>query len=162
MRIKIVHGLLFFVALAFCLIMTSAVMAASAEEEIFQLMKKNDIAMNTSDFDLMSTLWWQSPKTSFFGPIKKGSFLTQGWESLARVLKDTMSVPSGTVDFHMRHPVITMLGDNAAFGTLYHIRIMNDPKTKERIIGSDRFTYVFQKINGKWLIIHCHISEFPH
>lgn len=162
MRTKIVHGLLFLVTLAFCLIMASTVTAASAEEEILQLMKKNDIAMNTSDFDLVSTLWWQSPEISFWGPIKKGSFLIQGWESLARVLKDTMAVPSGTVDFQMRHPEITVLCDNAAFGTLYHIRIMNDPKTKERIIGSDRFTYIFQKINGKWLIVHCHISEFPH
>ena len=158
---KNIYGLLFFATLAFSLSATPSAIAASAEEEVLQVVINQDKAMNTSDFELLSSLWWHSPKTSFFGPIKKGSFLSQGWEAIAKLLKETLDVPAGTYNFHLRHPQVTMLGDNAAVITLYHVRVMTDPETKEKVIGTDRFTNVLQKIDGKWLIVHCHISDFP-
>ena len=161
MRKQTIYGLLFFANLAFCLAATPSAIAASEEEEVLQVIINQDKAMNTSDFELLSSLWWHSPKTSFFGPIKKGSFLCQGWEAIAKVLKETLNVPAGTYDFHLRHPQVTMLGDDSAIITLYHVRVRTDPETKERAIGTDRFTNVLQKIDGKWLIVHCHISNFP-
>jgi ketosteroid isomerase-like protein len=161
MRKQNIYGPLFFLTLVFCLSWTPSAIAASPEEEVLQVIINQDNAMNTSDFELLSSLWWHSPKASFFGPIKKGSFLSQGWEEIAKLLKETLDVPAGTYNFLLRHPQVTMLGDNAAVITLYHVRVRTDPETKEKAIGTDRFTNVLQKIDGKWLIVHCHISDFP-
>ena len=69
MRKQTIYGLLFFANLAFCLSATSSAIAASAEEEVLQVIINQDKAMNTSDIELLSSLWWHSPKTSFFGPV---------------------------------------------------------------------------------------------
>ena len=161
MRKQTVYGLLCFFTLAFCLSATPSAIAASAEEEVLQVAINQDKAMNTSDFELLSSLWWHSPKTSFFGPIKKGAFLYQGWEAIGKLLKETLNVPEGTYNFTLHHPKVTMLGDNAAVTTTYHTSVRTDPETKEQTIGHDRFTMVLQKIDGKWLIVHNHISYLP-
>ena len=153
--------LLFSLLLVLCLSAVPSVMAASAEEEVLQVMTNWFKAFNTNNFELMSSLWWHSPKTSSFGPSKSGAFLGEGWDGMAEDLKSTYKQPIGTFANSLRHPQVMMLGDNVAIITGYNVAITNPPAVKEQTTALVRGTFVVQKINGKWLIVHEHSSVVP-
>lgn len=48
-----------------------------------------------------------------------------------------------------------------AIVTHYNTSIYTDPTTKEQSVSQVRGTFVIQKINGKWLIVHEHSSMLP-
>jgi uncharacterized protein (TIGR02246 family) len=153
--------LLFSLVLVFCLLVAPSAMAASAEDEVLQVMTNWFKAFNTNNFELMSSLWWHSPKTTQFAPGKDGAFLTEGWDALAESLKSTYKQPVGSYQNSMHHPQVMMLGDNVAIITSYNIAITNPPVVKEQTVALVRGTFVVQKINGKWLIVHEHSSVVP-
>jgi hypothetical protein len=97
MRTRTFVGLLLCIALLLCLYVTPSANAATAEEEVFQVVTNWTKAMNTSDFELWSSLWWKSPKTTSFGPPKSMAFLIQGNDSIVNNLKELLGYPQGTV-----------------------------------------------------------------
>jgi hypothetical protein len=154
MRTKTFVGLLSCIALALCLYGTPAANAASAEEEVLQVEINWVKAMNTSNYDLISTLYWRSPKITSFPP---NSFLYQGWDTL--IADNFKRSSSGTpTTWSLHHPQVMMLTDNVAVLTGYHRVVGIDPATKAETETHLRFTRVVQKIDGKWLIVHDHGS----
>jgi len=151
----------FFLLLVLCLSLAPSAMAATAEDEVLQVVTNFAKAMNTSDTELMSSLWWNSPRTSTFGPPKGLAFLTQGYDSIVAWFKSMNQYPAGTYMRTFHQPQVTMLGDNAAVITAYSIFIQNPPAAEEQSVGQERTTLVVQKIGGKWLIVHGHGSAFP-
>jgi uncharacterized protein (TIGR02246 family) len=150
-----------FFLLVFCLSVAPSAMAASAEDEVLQVMTNWFKAQNTNDYELMSSLWWHSPKTSQFSPWKSGAFLTEGWDVLAEDFKSFYKVPIGTYTHSVRHPKVMMLGDNVAITTGYNVGTVNPPAVKEQTTALVRGTFVVQKIGGKWLIVYEHSSMIP-
>jgi uncharacterized protein (TIGR02246 family) len=161
MRTRTFVGLLSCIALVICLYVNPAARAATAEEEVLQVVTNFATAMNTNDTELMGSLWWNSPKTSTFGPPKGLAFLTQGWDSIMMWMKDLNKYPVGTYTRTIQNPQVMMLGDNVAVLTTYSIFTQNPPAVKEQTTGQERMTFVVQKIGGKWLIVHGHGSIFP-
>jgi ketosteroid isomerase-like protein len=145
----------------FCFSMTPIATAASAEEEVLQLVVDFHKAFNTGDFALFSSLVWHSPKVSLFGPPMALSFLRRGWEAQEAFFKPLLSLPGGTFGTTFHNPEITMLGDDVAVVTFYQLWTINPPLSKESQTGKQRSTLVVQKIGGKWLIVHNHGSVFP-
>jgi hypothetical protein len=161
MKKQIIYGLLIFVTLVFCLHLAPSASAASVEEEVMQVATNFVKAMNTNDNELMSSLWWNSPKTSTFGPPKGLAFLTQGWDSIMMWFKDLNKYPVGTFSRTIHNTQVTMLGDNIAVITAYSIFTQNPRVVKEQSVSQERSTFVVQKIGGKWVIVHAHASAFP-
>jgi hypothetical protein len=161
MRIKTFVGLLSCMCLALCLYLTPSANAATPEDEILQVVTNFAKAMNTNDSALMSSLWWNSPKTSTFGPPKAMAFLYQGYESIMMWFNDMNKNPVGSYIRSFHNPQVTMLNDNIAVITVYSIFIQNPPVVKEQNISQERTTFVVQKIGGKWLIVHGHASALP-
>lgn len=161
MRKKIIYGLLFSITLVFCFSMTPYAIAGPAEKGVLQVAINFTKAFNTRDFELMSSLWWQSPKTSSFGPAKGMAFLSQGWGTIGRGWQGRLKLPEGTFRRSLHNPQVTMLGDNVAIITQYAILTVNPPVTKEPTVNHNRQTFVVQKIEGKWLIVHGHASPLP-
>jgi uncharacterized protein (TIGR02246 family) len=153
--------LLFSLLLVLCLSVAPSAMAASAEDEVLQVMTNWFKAQNTCDYELMSSLWWHSPKTSQFNPWKGGTFLIEGWDVIAEGFKSSYKQPVGTSTGSMRYPQVMMLGDNAAIITSYNVATENPPAVKEQITYLVRGTFVVQKIGGKWLIVYEHSSLVP-
>lgn len=160
MKTKIIVGLLTCVALALCLYITPSANAASAEEEVLQVPINWVKAFNSMDFELMSSLYWHSPKTSEFGPTPGRAFLSEDWEQLENKWKSNLKSPKGTYVFNLHNPQVTMLGDNAAVTTGYQTLVVKDPATEEELVIQLRQTLVVQKIDGKWVIAHHHSSVF--
>jgi uncharacterized protein (TIGR02246 family) len=160
MRTKSILTFFMFIALMSCLYTVPSASAASAEEEVLQVMTNWYKAYNTMDLKLMSSLYWHSPKYSNFGPLSN-PFLTQGWEITAKTWEETFTLPAGTFVLTSHNTQVTMLGDNVAIFTGYTNATVNPPVVKEQSSYQVRETNVLQKIDGKWLIVHSHASFFP-
>lgn len=161
MRKQIIYALLVPFVLAFCLYVAPTATAASDEEEVLQVAENWNKAVNTGDFELMSSLYWNSPKTSSFPPWKEAAFLLQGYEAIMNWIKPTFESLKGTTSRTYHHPQVTLLGDDVAVVTLYEVIISNSPDVEEQTIDQNRQTLVVQKIGGKWLIVHDQGSAFP-
>jgi uncharacterized protein (TIGR02246 family) len=161
MRTKSILGLLICIALVSSLSFAQPANAASAEEEVLQVMTNFVKAQNANDSELMASLWWNSPKTSTYGPPKNLAFLTQGWDSIVLFFKDLNKYPLGSFSRTLHNPQVTMLGDTTAIATAYSVFTQNPPVVKEQTISQERMTFVLQKIGGKWVIVHGHGSALP-
>jgi hypothetical protein len=150
MKKNIIFCMVLCAALAFCLYLTPSASAASAEEEVLQVATNFCKAISDNNAELLTSLWWQSPKTTYFNP--GGRFLTQGWMT---------NPPGGGEAFSLHHPQVTMLGDNAAFITGYYMIMKVNMEKNEFSTEYTRETIIVQKIQGKWLIVHEHSSFVP-
>jgi len=161
MRKQIIYGFLVSFTLALCISLTPSANAASTDDEVLQVMNNWFKAFNANDYNLMSSLHWNSPKLSKFGPSKSETFLVQG-DSILSNWKLAFADPVGTYANSLHHPQVTMLDDNVAVVTLYNSQTITDPATKKQTVGLYRGTFIVQKINGKWLIVHEHASVVPN
>ena len=161
MRTKTFIGFLTGMALVLLLCVTPCANAASAEEEVLQVMTNWFKAYNTNNADLMASLYWNSPKLTAFCPDLSSAFLIQGWELNAAGWKPIEKDPIGTYVNKPSHIQVTMLTDNVAIITGYNTETYTDPTTKAQSIYHARGTFVVQKIDGKWLIVHEHSSTLP-
>jgi len=134
---------------------------ASDEDEVLKVMENWFTAFNTNDSELMASLYMNSTKTSGFGPSKDGAFLSQGWEKIAAAWIFDPDEPAGTTMNTNHHPQVILLGKDVAIFTNYNTSVYTDPNTKEQSIYQVRGTFVLQKINGKWSIVHEHSSMLP-
>jgi ketosteroid isomerase-like protein len=150
------------VTFAFCLYVTPSANAATAEEEELQVAVNWNKAMNNADFELMSSLYFHSPKTSEFAPNKAGGLLIQGWEALEKWWKGNLGLPKGTFVNTQSNIQVTMITNDVAVITCYQTLIVNPPAAKEQSTDLIRNTRVVQKIDGKWLIMHDHASLLPN
>jgi len=156
-----IYGLLIIVTLVFCLSVAPSANAASAEEEVLQLISDYFKGWNTNDNELMSSIHWNSPDMSFFGSGQDVAFLTKGWEQTSELFKSMFENPVGTYSFSYYDPQVLMLEDNVAVVTMYAIWTVNTPNTGEQQITQLRGTLVVKKIKGKWQLVHLHWSIFP-
>jgi len=161
MKKHTIHGLLIIVALVFCLSVAPSATAASAEEEVLQLISNYFKGFNTNDYELMSSIHWHSPEISFFGPGNTNAFLTRGWDQIAEVFKSTFAEPVGTISISFHNLQVIMLEDNVAIVTEYAIQTINPPLVAEQQIMQMRGTQIVKKIKGKWQIVHVHWSTIP-
>jgi ketosteroid isomerase-like protein len=148
------------IALAFCVSFATFAIA-SDEEDVLQVATNFAKALNTSDFDLMASIWWHSPKASSFEPGTV-PFLIQGWDGIKEWWSGNLTGPvedSGTLSFY--NPQVTMLGKDFAFATIYHVSESIDPTTNVSTTDIVRQSLFIQRINGKWLIVHAHNSSYP-
>lgn len=161
MKKQIIFTLLVSVTLMFCICITPSVTAASDEEEVLQVASNFVNAFNNCDLGLMSSLYWHSSKTSEFHPTTGYPFLFQGWEVIEKNWKSTFEFPIGTIIVAFHNLQVVMLDTNVAIVTGYTNAIVNPPAVKEQSISQIRTTFVVQKIDRKWLIVHHHSSNFP-
>jgi uncharacterized protein (TIGR02246 family) len=153
--------LLLSLLLVLCLSAAPSAMAASAEDEVLQVLQNFDKAVNTADLELMASLYWQSPKYSGFGPPKRLAYLSQGWEKDREMWRKMFEYPKGTYQSSSHNTQVLMLGDNAAVIAGYSTITFFPPAVKEETSELLRFTTVVQKIGGKWVIVHGHTSLLP-
>lgn len=146
------------VVLVFCFCFTSAAVA-SDEEEIIQMSLNAAIAMKTADYELMASLWLNSPRTTAYFP--DAPFLYEGGESILDVWQSTCSLPAGTHAPTFHNFKVTMIDDDVAISTFYANHVYTDPTTKEQGTSPFRVTLVVQKTSGKWLCVHQHTSRLP-
>jgi ketosteroid isomerase-like protein len=149
MRKKAVYGLSGILVLLFCLYVNPSANAATAEEDVLQVEKNWCKAFKTVDLELISTLYWHSPKTTEYTPNES----YEGWEAVETNIKKYFSLGAGVFDWTYFDTQVVMLTDNVAIVSGYHNMFEKPPGGNPYALIL-RFTHVLQKIDGKWLIIH--------
>lgn len=152
--------LLPFFILIFLFSITQSIEAEPINLEVKKLLTSYHEAFNNRDLETMSSLWLKSEDTSLFGPPKGMAFLIQGWGAIEKKYK-SMFESSLIITCSFHNPQITILADNVAVINLYEILIIKNTDENKEVIGQQRATFVVQKIDGKWLIVNCHLSVFP-
>ncbi len=155
------YTLTMFIAALLCCFSIAPSAVASDEEEVIQAVGNFIKAVNTSDYNLMSSVHLHSPMISKYYPGKEGAFLSQGWEAFSITWKGMLADPPGTYIISPHNQQVTLLGNDVAVVTQYFIYRYTNPATKAQEISQFRSSLVFQKIKGKWLIVHEHTSGFP-
>ncbi|MFQ5794519.1 MAG: YybH family protein [Candidatus Bipolaricaulia bacterium] len=161
-RKRIAWGLVFAIALGFWFSVTPVTLADTMEDEVLAVAQQYGQAFNTGDFELMASLWWQSEEiTHFYG---EEPFRQDGWSQVGEfygsVLNFFAQLPPGSVSLSFRQPRVTLLGDDVAIFTDHWVFSLQIPGGPQET-AAGRATGVYQKIEGKWLIVHLHISVLP-
>ena len=150
----------FIFSLALCFSVAPMATAASDEEEVLQVELNFIKAYMAKDFKQISSLYLHSSKTSTFNPGGQ-SLLFKGWdESLKERWKGDFASQTNDVEISFLHPQVTMITDDVAVLTGYESVISTNPTTKEATTSHNRLTRVVQRIKGKWLIVHDHVTTF--
>lgn len=148
------------IVLIFCLSFTTSAME-SDEDDVLQVAEDWNKAVNTGDLELMSYLYWNSPKTSSFTPWEAAAFKLQGYDAIHNWMKSTFESLEGNVGRTYHNSQVTFLENNVAILTCYEIITSRSPAGGEQMIDQNRQTLVVQKIGGRWLIVHDHGSLLP-
>ncbi len=146
-------------ALSVCFFTAPSATAASDEEEIIQVQINFMKAYTDRDFKLMSSLYLHSSKTSTFNPGGQQPLLFKGWdETLRDDWKTELDLRTEDIRMDFLHPQVTMIDDDVAVLTGYEIIVATNPATKSSTTSHNRVTRVVQKVKGKWLIVHDHVT----
>ncbi|WP_181699740.1 nuclear transport factor 2 family protein [Nocardia sp. GTS18] len=95
-----------------------------------------------------------SPDTVSFDIVPPLRYI--GWDSYRKPWEDTFDGFIGPIDFEIRDLVITV-GDDMAFSRSLN-RMMGTMADGQKTDFWFRWTACFQKIGGRWLIVHDHTS----
>lgn len=154
-------GLVIVLGLALTLL-SSPMATASAQEELLPLLLKYEQAFETGDLETFEELFWHDERLTVFWPCPERAFRIDGWSQWQRSLKRFTSLvsqlPPGAVNMETRQPSINLMED-VAIVTSYWVLTMPAPEGSQVMQG--RSTLVWEKIEGKWVIIHAHASFFP-
>ncbi len=72
------------------------------------------------------------------------------------VWKSMLADPPGTYVISPHNQRVAMVGNDVAVVTQYFIYRYTNPTTTEQEVNQYRNSFVFQKVKGKWLIVHEH------
>ncbi|MBW1767920.1 MAG: nuclear transport factor 2 family protein [Deltaproteobacteria bacterium] len=134
--------------------------AGSVEDEILKVVANFDKAFNSNNYELISSVWWHSKKISRFRSGPHGAFLEENWKLFDPQFKARAKKPLYIRYIGRHNSKVTLLDDDTAIVTSYLINRRFPPNQDHRI-NHLRQTLVFQKIQGKWLIAHMHLSKLP-
>ena len=116
-------------------------------------------AVNTGDGDLLDSLFLHSDKTTYIPAPQP--FRVDGWTDVrSGVFGELLSLPPGSVSLVARQGRIDLVGDDVALWTGHFIINIRPPGGETQTVNG-RFTTVYQKADGKWLIVHSHTSRLP-
>lgn len=156
-------GLIVVAGLTLALLVSPAASGSpGVEEEVLSLLPIYEQAFETGDAEAMAGLYWHDERLTAFWPDAETAFRIDGWTQMENQLKGITGfisqLPPGALNLEIRQPSITVVGD-VAIATAYWLMTMLTPEGSEVIQG--RISEVWKKIDGKWVIIHEHLSLFP-
>ena len=114
-------------------------------------------AINTSDGDLFDSMWLQSDETTYISA--NSPFRIDGWTDVRAHFAGPLSLPPGSASLIVRQLRVDVFGDDMAVATSHYIFSVRAPAPPATSNG--RATFVYQKVDGKMLIVSGHTSHLP-
>ena len=128
------------------------------EAEIAATGRAFERALNTSDSDLLASLFLKSENTNIFSlsePLQ-----INGWPTVESSFNGLLGLPSGSTSLVTRQARVDLLSDDTALWTGHFILDVRPPEESRQTVEG-RFTVVLRKVNGEWLRVHMHTSALP-
>ena len=135
------------------LITTRASDAEQVSEAFFRYIhayEKKDLATLTKSFA-------NDDKLQAFWPDPGKPFRIEGWSEMRKGLEGYVSSISN-MNINIRQPIVQVYGSLAIVSCHWSFSgvVGNKPQ-----VGSGRGSYVFEKRDGAWVIVHLHESSMP-
>jgi ketosteroid isomerase-like protein len=132
----------------------SAVAKGNAEAQIRALEDKFTKAINAKDVNGIMALYVPGNELFVFDVIPPRQYV--GWDAYKKDWTDFLGSVQGPMKTEQSDLQITSDGGDLAYShSIQHIAGTSNGKPFEAFL---RFTHVYRKTNGKWMIVHEHVS----
>jgi len=163
-KVRKLIGLAIAAGLALALVCSPVVFASTqAEQEVLSLTAQYEQAFEAGDAEALGELYWHDERLTVFWPEPETAFRIDGWSQWQSYLKGFAAfmsqLPPGAFNLETRQGSIVVMED-VAIATCHWVGTMFIPQGGNQVMQG-RETMVWKKIDGKWVIIHEHISFFP-
>ena len=132
------------------LLVSARLFAQQPEEEIHQVLQRQQLAWNKGDIERFMSGYWQSDSLTFIG--KRG--VTKGWKQTLENYKKSYPDQSTMGELQFEIISIDMLSSESAYVT----GKWNLKRIAEKGDIGGTFTLLFKKIGNFWLIVSDHSS----
>jgi ketosteroid isomerase-like protein len=114
-------------------------------------------AFERKDLDTLGKIFTHDEKLQAFWPSPANPFRVEGWNDMRRGLAGYLP-EIGTMAINIRQPIIQTYGSMAIVSChwSYTASVGGRPQ-----IGSGRGSYIFEKRDGEWFLVHLHESALP-
>jgi ketosteroid isomerase-like protein len=113
------------------------------------------VAMAAGDVDGVMSHYWNDPRMTVIDPDE--GIRLDGWTYYKTWLTDRLPVQKNLL-WRAHERVFHLHGDNAYVTFLVTRQVEMGHSVRQK---NERGTYVLKKIDGKWLVVAQHISDWP-
>lgn len=124
------------------------------ERQIRQLMDHFAAAFRAKDVDTLMSLYEHSDKLVIFDVVPPLQYT--GWDAYRKDFKGMFDRYNGRLTFDFNNLNITTDGNMAYSDSIDHVT--GTLQAGKKMDYNVRVTAVYRKIDGKWLIVHEHVS----
>jgi ketosteroid isomerase-like protein len=147
-------------ALLICALVVGGVLVGSAgakdnaDAQIRALEDQFTRSINAKDVNAIMALYVPSNELFVFDVIPPRQYV--GWDAYKKDWQDFLGSVQGPIKTELSALQITSDGGDLAYShSIQHVTGTSNNKPFDLVL---RFTHVYRKINGKWLIVHEHAS----
>ena|ERR1041385_8981314 len=130
---------------------------ANDAEQVSEAFSRYMQAYEKKDLSVLSKSFANDDKLQAFWPDPSNPFRIEGWNEMRKGLEGYLSSIS-SMNINIRQPIVQVYGPLAIVSCHWSFSGMVGGKPQ---VGSGRGSYVFEKRDGAWVIVHLHESSMP-
>jgi len=131
--------------------------AASEAQQVSETFYRYMQAYEKKDMETLSKSFASDEKLTAFWPDPSNPFRIEGWKEMRKGLEGYLPA-IGSMAINIRQPMVQVYGSLAIVTCHWAFSGVVGGKPQ---IGSGRGTYVFEKRDGGWVMVHLHESAMP-
>ena len=130
---------------------------ATDAEQVSEAFSRYMQAYEKKDLAILSKSFANDDKLQAFWPDPSNPFRIEGWTEMRKGLEGYLSSIT-SMNINIRQPIVQVYGPLAIVSCHWSFSGMVGGKPQ---VGSGRGSYVFEKRDGAWVIVHLHESSMP-
>ena len=131
--------------------------ATSDSQQVSETFSRYIQAYEKKDMETLRKIFANDEKLQAFWPDPSNPFRIEGWKEVQRGLEGYLpAISSMTVN--IRQPIVQVYGPLAIVSCHWSFSGAVGGKPQ---VGSGRGSYVFERRQGDWVIVHLHESSMP-
>ncbi len=131
--------------------------AASEAKQVSETFYRYMQAYEKKDMETLSQSFARDEKLTAFWPDPSNPFRIEGWKEMRKSLEGYLPA-IGSMAINIRQPMVQVYGRLAIVTCHWSFSGVVGAKPQ---MGSGRGSYVFEKRDGAWVMIHLHESAMP-
>jgi len=131
--------------------------AASEAQQVSETFYRYMQAYEKKDMATLSKSFANDEKLTAFWPDPSNPFRIEGWKEMRKGLEGYLPA-IGSMAINIRQPMVQVYGSLAIVSCHWAFSGVVGGKPQ---VGSGRGTYVFEKRDGDWVMVHLHESTMP-
>jgi len=130
---------------------------ANDAQQVSEAFSRYMQAYEKKDLAVLSKSFANDDKLQAFWPDPSNPFRIEGWNEMRKGLEGYLSSIS-SMNINIRQPIVQVYGPLAIVSCHWSFSGVVGGKPQ---VGSGRGSYVFERRDGAWVIVHLHESSMP-